>query len=133
MSSKFIDYLRINYHPTSISQANDAISLYEKALAIPFFYQDELDTFFVEPNLTETIIASWSDWIMRSNRAKATLDLTNISEIPIEISIPRVRPLDESIPSVQTIDPVARYKILEKKDWITDPATVIMFDDRLIG
>jgi Neuraminidase-like domain/Salmonella virulence plasmid 28.1kDa A protein len=131
MSSKFYDYLRIKY-PNSLSEAKDAISLYEKALSIPFFYQDELNTFFAEPKLTETSIASWKEWIIRSNPAGASLHLHDIDEIPLEISIPQIGRSGERMLSLYQIDPIARYKIKEKKDWVTDPATVIIFDDRFI-
>jgi Neuraminidase-like domain/Salmonella virulence plasmid 28.1kDa A protein len=135
MSSKFYDYLRINdlYRLSSLSEAKDAISLYEKALSIPFFYQDELNTFFVEPKLAETSIASWEEWIIRSNRGEVSLHLHDIDGIPLEISIPQIESSGERMLSLYPIDPIARYKIKDKKDWVTDPTTVIIFDDRLIG
>jgi hypothetical protein len=102
----------------------------------PFFYQDRFSTFFVQPTLYETQVQAWEEWIISPIQSKASLDIDDIDDIPIEINIPQIGPLRETMPSSPPnypIDSLARYKIKEKKDWVTYPAIVLLFDHRLIA
>jgi hypothetical protein len=93
----------------------------------PFFYQDSQNTFFVEPTLTETTIDRWEEWVIPSPGVTHHWDDYLIDRIPLEPHVPpdpRIR---------VEIDPEARFTLKPNIDWATHPATLLAFDDRLIG
>jgi hypothetical protein len=98
-----------------------------EALGAPFFYQDQKHTFYVEPTLTETTIDKWEDWGIntlyydpkRENEAWW-------KKVSVEQAVPHYH---KPIPS----DPYARYQILTPKDWVTDPRTVLQFQERFVA
>ena len=98
----------------------------------PFFYQDEQHTFFVDPSLNETTVTDWEEWghssIPRHKAMWETRVVEERSAIPVEKNVPVTK---SSLP--YPIDPVAHLRIESKIDWVTDPMTVIRFDDRFIG
>ena len=110
----------------------DPVSAEIRKLVNPFFYQDEQHTFFVEPTPTETTVTDWEEWVISSiPRHKAmweTLVVEERSAIPVEKYVPVIK---SSLP--YPIDPVAHLRIESKIDWVTDPATVLRFDDHFIG
>ncbi|MCU0543437.1 MAG: neuraminidase-like domain-containing protein [Oscillatoriaceae cyanobacterium Prado104] len=97
------------------------------ALVSPFFYQDNLHTFFVEPTLTETTIERYQEWIVP--KPKPTKKPNEWSaEIPIEHSVARPR-----LPIPDPIDPLAKFAIDSQKDWVTNARTVIQVGEFFIG
>jgi hypothetical protein len=93
----------------------------------PFFYQDSQNTFFVEPSLTETTIDRWEEWVIPRPGVTHHWDDFLVERIPLEPHVPpdpRIR---------VEIDPRARFNLTPNIDWATHPATLLSFDDRLIG
>jgi hypothetical protein len=107
----------------------DPVSAEIRKLVNPFFYQDEQHTFFVEPTLTETTITDWEEWAISMLRHRAVCeDLEYMRELPVKNCVPLTEP-----PFPEPIDPFAHFMINPKIEWVTDPMTVLRFDDRFIG
>ncbi|MCI0721217.1 MAG: peptidoglycan-binding protein [Acidobacteria bacterium] len=110
-------------------------------LISPFFYQDNQHTFFVEPSLTETTIDRWEEWIVSSPPFNPKLEDDDWWRgVPIEPMIPIipdvfvVKPPFPPDPGwIDPIDPIARFKVQPKDDWVINPATALQFDGRLVG
>jgi hypothetical protein len=100
-----------------------------KALIVPFFYQDELNTFFVDPTLTETTFVEWTYWGVGIAHQNPIFTIDHIKQIPLEPHVP-IRELP--VP-VSTGDPISRIRVRPRQDWLADPATALQFGDRLIG
>jgi len=102
-------------------------------LSSPFFYQDSENTFFVEPSLTETTIDRWEEWVIPNPGVTHHWDdMYILDNIPLEPHVPIDPKVIASIPPIE-IDPRARYSFERKYDWATHPATVLTFEDHLIG
>lgn len=107
---------------------SDALKTEGKKYTDKFFYQDEQHTFFVEPTLTETTVTNWDGWIMGVFQDGAVWDFGDMDTLPVQVNVPATR-----VPLPDPIDAVAYFKILKREDWVTDPSTVLRFDDRFIG
>jgi hypothetical protein len=103
------------------------------SLVAPMFYQDDRHTFFVEPELTETTLERWETWIVYRpvhvrSEGPRWADVVIEPAVPVEwLPVPRV-PGD-----VDPISSVAKYKIKERADWVTNPATALKYDQQLVG
>lgn len=100
-----------------------------KPIVSPIFYQDGLHNFFIEPSLTETTIDRWEEWIITTPPPVFELDDDWWKSIPI---VPIV-PIPKQPVPIAPIDPRARFGIQPKGDWLTNPATVLEFGDRVVG
>jgi peptidoglycan hydrolase-like protein with peptidoglycan-binding domain len=101
-------------------------------LAAPFFYEDDTNTFFVAPEVTETTIREWDRWIID--------DVPNpmgdgsgsgsgwVSQIPINAQVPHTGP-----PVPDGGDPWSKYEAGAGGDWVTNPATVIGFGGAFVN
>lgn len=105
------------------------------ALVSPFFYQDNLNTFFVEPNLTEETIDKYEDY---GPFVKIPDYHSNIiNEIPLNPTVHEYKfpvGIDPSDPIWN--DPTDRYSKFEgvvKTDWLVNPLIVVEYNGRLIG
>lgn len=98
-------------------------------LVSPFFYQDSEIVLFSEPALTETTIDRWEEWIITTPPPVFELDDDWWKSIPI---VPIV-PIPKQPVPITPIDPRARFEIQLKGDWLTNPATVLEFGDRVVG
>ncbi|MGK7913933.1 MAG: neuraminidase-like domain-containing protein [Prochloraceae cyanobacterium] len=98
------------------------------ALVSPFFYQDNRYTFYVEPSLTETKIDRWEEWVVTNPKPVPKFDDELWEQLPIEPLVPH-KPI--SIPDL--IDPIAKFLIEPKQDWVINPSTVLQFGKTLIG
>jgi hypothetical protein len=99
----------------------------DKALTVPFFYQDDLNTFFVDPTLTVTKFVEWMGWGVGFPQLNRALDAVAVKQVPIEAHVPvREAP-------VSPADPLARYKVRPRLDWVADPATAVRVGDRVVG
>ncbi len=96
-------------------------------LVSPFFYQDDQHTFFVEPSLTETTTKEWDGY------AITPALITNLDDDEWWKELILIPEFAFVGPPVDPIDPLAHFKIEHQKDWITNPATVLQFDESLIG
>jgi len=122
--------------------APSTINEYDIAgLVDPFFYQDNQYSFLIEPKLQERTFEKWEDWVDPTpdpppyNDCEDFHDCPPFRDIPVR---PRVSyPLDEPIlihsERIESISPLARYRVEPKEDWITHPATVLAYDGALIS
>jgi hypothetical protein len=88
----------------------------------PFFYEDDACSFFVVPEVTTSIEeGDTSGW------DGGHVDLGDIGplDIPVDGGVPDPR-LDPG-------DPWASHEVKDPRDWVTDPATLLRFEDRYIG
>jgi hypothetical protein len=108
----------------------DMLEAERRRLDNPFFYQDELHSFFVEPTLTETTITEWQYWAIPYDLQRAVRVTPNdLENLYVEATIP----VKSGAPPLPRPDPEARFKIKPIGDWVTHPSTVMVFDNRLIG
>jgi ribosomal protein L7/L12 len=108
--------------------------LYEIAsLVKPVFYQDNRHTLFIEPEVKEETIGKWQGWIPQPDPAWNFPDwLSNdyvIPEKPWRWQTPDLR---DPLLGLE-IDREALINPSPHRDWLTNPGTVIKFDDVLIG
>jgi hypothetical protein len=94
----------------------------------PFFYEDEQNTFFVQPELTEKSVSKWDEWAIppagrvapqATDRVEARVVMAAVPDIHIEPS--------------GSIDPRARYEVNTPIDWVTHPDNVVQFGDTYVG
>ncbi len=93
------------------------------SLVKPVFYQDNAHTLFIEPNVTERTIEEWQEWVTRTPQPEPEWREQNwwneikvIPELPEKFLIPDIR------------GPIGNGR-----DWLVNPATVLQFDNVLIG
>ncbi len=147
VSTVKVDILQKNGDYRVLAPAND-IELPTKeigALVTPFFYQDNLNTFFVEPIFDEETIERWEEWVIPVPAPDPIPEEDWWWEyIPLDPFIPltpeenRPWPLqgqqDEPIPDfLNTLDPGTIFEVMPGKDWATDPSTVLQFGKVLLG
>jgi hypothetical protein len=111
----------------SSGNITDMLRFERRRFTDPFFYQDEQHSFLVEPTLTEKTIIEWDDWVIHVPQDSIRIDPKILEDLPIEVNTPA------KIPFPPEPDPEARFRIKDMKDWVTDPLTVLVFDDRFIG
>ena len=95
---------------------------------LPFFYQDNLNTFFVEPTTDEALISEWEGLAVPAALPHANLaDEQWWKRLPIQPSAP--------LNKTQSIEPGNSASPLTAPvaDWVTAPATVLKFNGRLVG
>lgn len=98
------------------------------SLVSPFFYQDNQNTFFVEPSLTEKTIDQWDDWAISPPKSKPKLiDDDWWRQVKVVASVPAKTPIPDPI------DPIAKFKVPLQEDWLTHADTALQFDRALIG
>lgn len=110
-------------NPAVAAAVADAVRADINKFVNPFFYQDAQHTFFVEPTLTETTITDWDEYVISNLQDTWYLD----RKLPFAAHVPVIRRHPEPI------YPLAQYMISSKEDWVTNPATVLQYGDRLIG
>ncbi|QHT61334.1 hypothetical protein GXP70_16130 [Paenibacillus lycopersici] len=106
-------------------------------LVSPFFYADELYTFFVEPSLTETTVEKWQGYIHTEKSQRPRWN-DFIEHPPHElkpvippkynqvfITQPQLRP--------ETMNSVSLYSIKPNADALTQPDIALQFGDAFIG
>ena len=98
-------------------------------LVMPVFYQDNANTFFVEPSAAERTIEDWQEWVTHTTQPETEWELADwwhelevIPEIPYKVPFP-----------TPDGDPWSDVIERESLDWLINPATVLMFDDQVIG
>jgi hypothetical protein len=91
-------------------------------LISPFFFADRNHTFYVEPTLTEKTYTEWEDWVI-------PIPKIDPDDVPITADVPVwVNP-----GGPVEIDPLARFGLQEKSDWLAMPGSILQFDEALIG
>lgn len=97
-------------------------------LESPFFYQDKDNTFYVEPTKTETTTTDYEGYVMSDLPEEEPWDIKAIDNLNLEVNIPLKKP-----PLTDPIDPLAKFRIQSRKEWVSDYATVLRFDNVYIG
>ncbi len=107
-------------------------------LLSPVFYADEVNTFFVEPSLTETTIDKWEGYALpRPSQKPKWSDF--VDRLPdLNVVIPpkyyqdpfKVHPGD---PRPEVIDPRALHALKTNPDRLTQSGVVVQFGDALIS
>ena len=115
------------------SGTNRSFEQQANSLISPFFYIDSQHTFYVQPELRETVIEKWDDWILPI--PPIIIDW-EIERIPIGGVFPIFPP-----PSINPFDPPgwedpipdAIIDFIEPIDWTINPGTILEFEGLPIG
>ncbi len=104
------------------------------SLMKPVFYQDNLHTLFIEPNVTERTIEDWQPWVTQTPPPEPDWEIPDWwKEIVVIPEIPW-RPFPEpGDPWRSKINPEAIYNVNPGQDWFLNPATAFTFEGELIG
>lgn len=107
-------------------------------LLSPVFYADDVNTFFVEPSLTETTVDKWEGYVIpRPSQKPKWSDF--VDQLPdLSVVIPpkyyqdpfKVHPGD---PRPEVIDPRALHGFKTNPDRMTQSGVVVQFGDALIS
>jgi hypothetical protein len=124
--------------PPDILQQGDNFSLLisnegrEYPIENRFFYQDNQYTFFVEPSFPETPITQREGWVASALPPDQRWSGDDWWKyIPIESGVPtplQLAPIGPRDPG--WTDSLAQFQ--PQKDWVTNPATLLQFDGRLV-
>lgn len=110
----------------------EAVSNDISALSNCFFYQDKHHTFFVEPTVSETTVKQYTGFGIGVWQPGLHLEDEDWWEKRIPIQ-PKAALIDVDPGWIDPIDPLAKYKIQPEADWISNPETVLQFDQSLVG
>jgi ABC toxin N-terminal region/Neuraminidase-like domain/Putative peptidoglycan binding domain/Salmonella virulence plasmid 28.1kDa A protein len=100
----------------------------------PLFYQDSGNTLFIEPNVTEQTIEEWQDWVTRTPQPKPGRRIPDwLDDFGLIPGTPEEWPPDPGDPRPDFIDPGSLINPQPAIDWLTNPATGLLFDGTLIG
>lgn len=107
----------------------DNVNLRLRLQTVPFFYQDNLHTFYVEPTFQEATIAARESWIVPIALPEAGLSTDEWWErLPVEAALPVT-----SMAPGNDEDSGSRFRIWAQRDWVTHPATVLKFGASMVG
>jgi hypothetical protein len=105
-------------------------SFENEELERPFFFNDNQHSFFVEPERPElpvTKIENYGIVIPLHDLRLYAADRSR--DIPLVAQVSNLK----KDPAVDQIDELSHLKIQPREDWITDPATVLIFGEHLVG
>jgi len=103
------------------------------SLVKPLFYQNNTDTFFVEPDVTERTVEEWNGWITLPPHADPSwrLGFKDVLAIP---QMPWTPPLPgPEAPWRVRVDSGSLIQPRRGDDWLVNPLTGLRFDDEVIG
>lgn len=99
----------------------------------PVFYQDNRHTFFVEPSVTEKTIEEWEGWVITTSQVEPVRPPW-LREIVVIAEVSWKPPLlDPEDWWLLRITPDAIINPVPVQDWLVNPATVVAFDNVLLG
>jgi hypothetical protein len=97
------------------------------ALSQPLFYQDSWHTFFLEPDVTETLVSEWAEWV----------ETVPPSPVPPVVIVPFVPPLIQMPfprdPVGPVIHPDSILPPVVGVDWLANPATGLLLGAGVLG
>jgi hypothetical protein len=96
----------------------------------PVFYQDNRHTFFVEPSVTEKTIEEWEEWVAKTPEAEPWPPKLHLLK---EIVVFPTWKGPSPDPFGLIVHPGSRIYPVRNRDWLINPATVVEFDEALIG
>ncbi len=101
-------------------------------IVTPFFFSDRQNTFYVEPSLDEVTTDEWTPWhVPSSGSTQVFIPDPNFWE---HINLIPAFPIKLPIPSgPDPIDPYAHFTFQRQTDWVTDPMTLVQYDQGFIG
>ena len=100
-------------------------------LTSPFFYEDNQHIFFVEPSLTITkTLIEWDNWVSEKGQRLPRAEMESVIH---RASVLATQVYINQTTALPTMDVSARHHVLSKQDWVSNPATIIEINDRLIG
>lgn len=109
-------------------------------VGLPFFYADDTHTFHVEPTVTDVSVREWREWaVVERPIQPEVLDLPPMRPfLPDDLLAPSSdgQPPADAGPRpdwYEEIDPRAVVGVLHGRDWLVNPATVLTYDDRIVG
>jgi hypothetical protein len=99
----------------------------------PVFYQDHQYTLFLEPNVVETTVEEWQEWVKQTPKPEPERVHPGRPKLKEVVVIPEF-PLRHRIPlgDPAPIDPLSLAG-QPSLDWFVNPATLMLFDGMLIG
>jgi hypothetical protein len=102
-------------------------------LTKPVFYQDHQYTLFLEPNVVETTVEEWQEWVKQTPKPEPERVRPGRPSLKEIVVIPDL-PLRHRIP-VGDPAPIDRLSLAGQPslDWFVNPATLMLFDGMLIG
>lgn len=104
------------------------------SLIKPVFYQDNLHTLFVEPNVTETTIEEWQEWVARKPRPEPGWKKPGWwKDIVVIPDKPWQRPFSDPRDPLLAYGRESLINPAPERDWLLNPGTVLEFDNVLIG
>lgn len=126
---------------TLLACDNDITTLGDAEIASlvkPVFYQDNLHTLYIQPNLTEQTIEEWQEWVTRTTQPEPDWDRPAWwKDIVVSPAVPRLKDearLDPTRPSAGLgVGDDSLLGIQPKVDWVVNPATGVLFDGELVG
>lgn len=105
-------------------------------LTQPVFYQDNANTFFIEPSLTERTVEEWQEWILPPPQFGGGGSVIRdewwdsvTPAFPEGVKDPRP---DVKMPPI-LVNPESLIKLRESHDWLVNSGTGLIFDDVLLG
>ena len=112
------------------------------SLMQPFFYQDPMQTFFVEPDVAERTVEDWQEWVTRTTTTETDWDdpswWKDLEVAPVippkELIIDAGGPLGpgDPVPDFR-IDPRSLVALDPKNDWLANPRTGLLFDGGVVA
>lgn len=128
---------------TSFLFCNDVIEVSGDAkidsLISPFFFEDHEKsvTLFVEPEVREKTVVTWEEWIIKEEVVIPVYDNDDFwKKIPVKEIVPfdKIREFDKLIdPKVNPYINPYEEVINPGRDWVTNPGTVIQYEDSFLG
>jgi hypothetical protein len=82
----------------------------------PVFYQDNLHTFFVEPDVAERTIEEWQEWVTKTPQPEPGWRIPG--DIVVTPDIPRKWPIPDPGPLHPSIDPGSVINPASGRDWL---------------
>jgi hypothetical protein len=101
------------------------------SLMKPVFYQDQANTFFVEPSVSEQTIEEWQEWVTRTPLPEP--DWPPPEVIDIRPEIPRWTLPGRDDPGPLYIHPRSLLLPRQGSDWLVNPRTALLFDGTPVG
>ena len=105
------------------------------ALMQPVFMQDSSNTFFVEPTVTERTIEEWQQWVIPPPRTEPRWSDSHWwGQLAVAPSLPhRALSRDGDVSDRIDADRASLIAVKPRSDWLTNPGTVLAFDDSVIA